>query len=135
MEENYKKDGAIKTLLNNTTLARFLDKALYEQNIPVLFHSRFILVDIYKHQLNHRLSLADTYTTQIMSFDDLKKIDSKAKTNHFIMFKRFLLTSTDPLSLPTMNVTDKKLRNVLLEIHAEDKEDTVECKSLCLIYQ
>ena len=124
LEENYKKDGAIKTLLNNTTLARFLDKALYEQNIPVLFHSRFILVDIYKHQLNHRLSLADTYTTQIMSFDDLKKIDSKAKTNHFIMFKRFLLTSTDPLSLPTMNVTDKKLRNVLLEIHAEDKEDT-----------
>jgi hypothetical protein len=75
-EENYQQDKCLNWLTNNTPLARFINKALRQQNISILFYLRFFLMDIFNQLTKHQLSSIHVYRKQIMLKTNIQNIEN-----------------------------------------------------------
>jgi hypothetical protein len=122
-EQTYDKQKAITWLTNNTPLARFINKALREQNISLLFYLRFFLIDISNQLINHQLQSAHVYRKQIMSPTNIENI--RANINNYLMVNNFLYTSRQPFELSSIDTNDNRFQTVFIEIHAEHQDETV----------
>ena len=121
-EQTYEKKQALTWLTKNTALARFVNKALREQNIPMLFHLRFFLIDVYNQLVTDRLRTAHVYQKLFMSTTAIKNINTKL--NQYFVLNGFLLTSTERPELPSTETSDNQLRTILIEIDAETRDGT-----------
>jgi hypothetical protein len=120
-EDTYDKQKAVTWLINNTALSRFLNKALREQNIPMLFYLRFFLVDIYNQLVNHQSRSERVYRKQLMASAEIENI--RVNVNQYLIFNGFLLTSTHEPELSAIDNTDNRFQTVFIEIDADDLDE------------
>jgi hypothetical protein len=122
-EDTYDKQNAIEWLINNTPIARFLNKALREQNISILFYLRFFLVDICNYLISNSLSSIRVYRKQIMSSEKMKNIHSNI--NNYLMLNHFLSTSTKLSDFSPIDNNQNEYETVFIEIDAQYHDGTV----------
>lgn len=58
-QTNYNENKTMEYLTRNTPISRFLNKALREENISMLFSLRFFLQDISKYFISYELPSVD----------------------------------------------------------------------------
>jgi hypothetical protein len=119
-EQTYDKQKAITWLANNTSLRRFINKALCEQNISMLFYHRFFLIDIYNQLINNQLNSVHVYRQQLMLLTDIENI--RNNINNYLMFNQFLYTSTQQLEFLSIDLKDNRYQMVLIEIRADNRD-------------
>lgn len=122
-EQTYDKQNAIKWLTNNTSLTRFTNKALREQNISMLFYLRFFLIDIYNQLISHQLSSTHVYQKQLMLLTDIENI--RNNINNYLMINQFLFTSIQQPEFSLIDTNDNQFQTVFIEIYAENRDGIV----------
>jgi hypothetical protein len=120
-EDTYDQQNAIQWLIKNTPLTRFINKALREQNISILFYLRFFLVDIYNQLISNSLSSIRVYRKQIMSSEKMKNIHSNI--NNYLMLNHFLSTSTKLSEYSSID--NNEYQTVFIEIDAQYHDGSV----------
>ncbi|CAM4915895.1 unnamed protein product [Rotaria socialis] len=119
-EKTYDKQDAIQWLISNTSLERFLTKALREQNISMLFYLRFFLVDIHTQLITHQLESARAYRKQFMSLTNIAQIQNNP--NGYLVFNGFLFSSIQPPNCSLDDIDDIQYQLVLIEIYVEYRD-------------
>ncbi|CAF1180695.1 unnamed protein product [Adineta steineri] len=128
-ERTYDKQQSIVWLINNTILARFLNKVICEEDVSMLFYLRFFLIDIYNQLRDHQLDSAHVYRKQLMTLENIENI--RTNLNQYLSFNGFLITSTKkPAEISTSDIDDNQFQNVLIEIDAKNRDGSMPFASI-----
>ncbi|CAF4116876.1 unnamed protein product [Adineta steineri] len=123
-ERTYDKQQCIVWLINNTILARFLNKAICEEDVSMLFYLRFFLIDIYNQLRDHQLDSAHVYRKQLMTLENIENI--RTNLNQYLSFNGFLITSTKkPAEISSSDIDNNQFQNVLIEIDATNRDGSM----------
>ena len=122
-EMTYDKQNPMKSLINNTPIARFLKKALREQNIEILFYLRFFLNDIYNQLMSNQLSLICVYRKQLILIENIENLRSNVNNN--LMINGFLSTSIKPFDTSIIDKNENGYETVFIEIDAKKEDGTL----------
>ncbi|UJR30326.1 hypothetical protein I4U23_017863 [Adineta vaga] len=120
-ERTYKSTNAIQWLIRDTPLVRFLNKALREQDIQMMFALRFLLIDVHKQIIEHQVSSLNVYKIQPMCRIDMENL--KANPGQLLVMNGFLFASTNKSEVISMSTTNDQFENVLLDIQADYQSD------------
>lgn len=116
-ERTYRRDKAVSYLMNDSTLARHLNKILRERQVNMLFPSRFLLVDIHKQLLAHQASSLHAYRLQPMIKSQMETL--RANPGQIVVYNGFLPASTNRSRLLSSITKDNPFEMVLMHIQAE----------------
>ncbi|CAF4589935.1 unnamed protein product, partial [Rotaria sp. Silwood2] len=114
--QTYEAKRAILWLMHDTPVKRFINAALREQDIQILFLLRFFLRDIHFRLTNRSTGALRVYRLQPMSLDEIEYL--KKNRDQCLCFTGFLCTSTSKPDLQSINVNNNQFQIVLLEIDA-----------------
>jgi len=115
-EQTYDKQNPIQCLIDNTPLARFLNRALREQNISTLFYLRFFLLDIYNQLISNQLSSSIyVYRKQLMTSQNIQNI--QININNYFMLNQFIQTSIKQPEFSSIG--QNEYQTVFIEIDAQ----------------
>ncbi|CAF3389375.1 unnamed protein product [Rotaria sp. Silwood1] len=90
-KKSYESRKALLYIINDTPLARFVNKALRNQDIYMIFALRFLLTDIRQQLINHRQQSVHVFKWHIMSKMQLDSVSSKP--GQILMINGFLFTT------------------------------------------
>ncbi|CAF4318158.1 unnamed protein product, partial [Adineta steineri] len=128
-ERTYDKQQSIVWLINNTILARFLNKAICEEDVSMLFYLRFFLIDIYNQLRDHQLDSAHVYRKQLMTRENIENI--RTNLNQYLSFNGFFITSTKkPAEISSSDIDNNQFQNVLIEIDAKNRDGSMPFASI-----
>jgi hypothetical protein len=117
-KQTYEPSRAILWLIRDTPLVRFVNKALREQDIDILFTLRFLLVDIHAQLIeNQTLSSLNVFKLQLMSKSQME--DLKANPGQLIIVHGFLFASTNMSQLMSTLTNSDQFETVLFDIEAD----------------
>ncbi|CAF3372680.1 unnamed protein product [Rotaria sp. Silwood1] len=88
IEKALKPQQAIFWLTNDTALIRFVNKALREQDIYILFVLRFLLVDIHNKLIQYQADSLNIFNIQPMMKSQMENI--LAYSSQLLVFSGFL---------------------------------------------
>ncbi|CAF2761342.1 unnamed protein product [Rotaria sp. Silwood2] len=117
-EKDYSSDQALLWFTRNRFLRKILNKGFYNENINLLFFSRFFIHDLQQQikQTQSSTSL-DFYHSQFISIDICKKL--KDSIGHYILIDSFFSASIDSeqsLSYFDYIANSENLQPILFEI-------------------
>ncbi|CAF4432505.1 unnamed protein product [Rotaria socialis] len=115
-EKTYDSQDAVLWLTNDTPLVRFVNKALREQDINMLFVLRFLLIDIHKQLMKHQANSLRVFRIQQMMKSQMHHI--LANPGQILTFNGFLFASTDKNKLISTMKADDQFETVLVDIKA-----------------
>ncbi|CAF2099175.1 unnamed protein product [Rotaria magnacalcarata] len=115
-EKTYDSEDAILWLTSDTPLVRFVNKALREQDINMLFVLRFLLIDIHKQLMKHQANSLRVFRIQKMMKSQMDHI--LVNPGQILTFNGFLFASTDKNKLISTMKTDDQFETVLIDIKA-----------------
>jgi hypothetical protein len=121
-ELTYHKQNPIKWLINNTPIARFLNKALREENIEMLFYLRFFLNDLNNNLMINQSKSIHVYRKQLMSREKVENI--RSNVNNYLMLNNFL-TTIEQSDFTSIDNCENGYETVLIEIDAEYRDGCV----------
>ncbi|CAF4683706.1 unnamed protein product [Rotaria sp. Silwood1] len=121
IEKALKPQQAIFWLTNDTALIRFVNKALREQDIYILFVLRFLLVDIHNKLIQYQADSLNTFHIQPMMKSQIESI--LAYSSQLLVFSGFLFASTNkPRIISNMNNNDQ-FETVLIDFKEKYRSD------------
>jgi hypothetical protein len=120
--QTYDAKRAVSWLMRDTPVARFINKALREQNIHILFLLRFFLKDIHFRLIAHSTRTLRVYKFQLMSLNEIEYLQTKR--DEYLFFTGFLCTSINKPELESTDNDNNQFQTVLVEIDAYPHIDT-----------
>ena len=116
-EQTYSPQQAVSWLIRDTPFARFVNKALREQDIHMIFLLRFLLIDIYNQITKYQEDEINAFRIQPMMKSQMK--DLLADHGQLLVVNGFLFASTNkPKVSSSMNNNDQ-FETVLIHIKAK----------------
>jgi hypothetical protein len=115
-EQTYQSQQAVSWLIRDTPLARFVNKALREQDINMLFLLRFLLVDIQTQLIKHQINSLNAFRIQPMMKSQIKNL--LANPGQLLIVNGFLFASTNTPQLISNMTNDDQFETVLINIKA-----------------
>jgi hypothetical protein len=116
-EQTYESKQAISWLTRDTPLARFVNKALREQDINMLFVLRFLLVDIHNQLIKHQINSLNAFRIQPMMKSQMDNI--LANPGQVLAVNGFLFASTNMSQLISTMTNNDQFESVLFNIKAK----------------
>ncbi|CAF0884186.1 unnamed protein product [Rotaria sordida] len=116
-QKTYNSNKAISWLTRDTPLSRFINKALREQDIHMLFTLRFLLVDIHSQLTTYQARSLHVYKLQLMLKNEMENI--RANQGQLLAMNRFLFASTDKSQLISTITKNDQYEIVLFDIKAD----------------
>lgn len=116
-QRTYIPKNSISWLTRETPLSRFVNKALREQDIRMLFALRFILFDIHTELVAHQASSLNVFKLQAMSKNEMEYI--RANPGQLMVINGFLFASTDLSQIMSSNIHNNQYETVLFNIKAD----------------
>ncbi|CAF3744987.1 unnamed protein product [Rotaria sp. Silwood1] len=114
--QTYNAKRAILCIMHDTPVTRFINKALREQDIHILFLLRFFLNDIYFRLTARPTHALSVYKLQLMSAHEIEYL--KTNRDQYLFFTGFLCASSKKPDLQSVNIDNNQFQTVLLEIDA-----------------
>lgn len=115
-ERTYDPKHAVSWLMNDTLLARFLNKVLRERDINLLFILRFLLVDIHQQIIKYQADSLDVFRIQPMTKSQMESL--LANSGQLLVINGFLFASTNKPQLMSTMTNDDQYETVLINIKA-----------------
>ncbi|UJR24514.1 hypothetical protein I4U23_005889 [Adineta vaga] len=117
-EETYSEQRLMKLFVNNTPLRRFINKALREQDISLLFNLRLFIMNLYDQIINGQARTALAYRKQLMTENEIDNI--RINLNQYLVFNGFLIASSDRPDISEIPDNKTRIQTVLVEIQAQN---------------
>ncbi|CAF3337293.1 unnamed protein product [Rotaria socialis] len=115
-QRTYDPKRAILWLTRHTPLSRFVNKALREQDIQMLFALRFLLVDIHTQLVSHQGPSLNIFKLQPMLKNEMEHL--RANPGQLMVVNGFLFASTDRSHAMSTARFDDQYETVLFDIKA-----------------
>jgi hypothetical protein len=116
-EQTYEPKRAVLWLIRDTPLVRFVNKALREQDINILFALRFLLVDIHSQLIENQVQSLNVFKLRLMSKSQME--DLRANPGQFIVIHGFLFASTNMSQLMSTVTNNDQFETILFDIKAD----------------
>jgi hypothetical protein len=116
-EQTYQSKQAISWLIRDTPLVRFINKALREQDINMLFVLRFLLVDIHNQLIKHQIDSINAFRIQPMMKSQMDNFLSNP--GQVLVMNGFLFASTNRTQLISTMTNNDQFESVLFNIKAK----------------
>ena len=116
-ERTYRSNDAVSRLVDDSLVARFVNKVLRERHVIMLFPIRFLLVDIHQQVLRHQAGSLNAYRIQPMTQSQMEILH--ANPGQITVSNGFLFASTNKSRLLSTISKDERFENVLIHIKAE----------------
>jgi len=122
-EQTYEPTRAVSWLTRDTPLIRFVNKALREQDINILFPLRFLLVDIYTQLTKNQAPSLNVFRLQLMPKTQIE--DLRSNPGRLIIVNGFLFATTNKSQLLSTIQNNEQFETVLFDIQADFRSGTV----------
>ncbi|CAF2026607.1 unnamed protein product [Rotaria magnacalcarata] len=116
-QRTYDPKRATLWLTRHTPLSRFVNKALREQDIQMLFALRFLLVDIHTQLVSHQGPSLNLFKLQPMLKNEMENL--RANPGQLMVVNGFLFASTDRSHAMSAATFDDQYETVLFDIKAD----------------
>ncbi|CAF1213642.1 unnamed protein product [Rotaria sp. Silwood1] len=122
-QKTYHRNKAVSWLIRDTPLIRFVNKALREQDIDMLFELRFLLVDIHSLLTTHQARSLNVYKLQLMLKNEMENI--RANPGQLLIVNGFLFASTNMSQLMSTITNNDQYETILFDIKADFRPGVV----------
>jgi hypothetical protein len=116
-QRTYEPKNAVLWLTRDTPLTRFVNKALREHDIKMLFALRFLLVDIHTQLVENQARSMNVFKLQPMLKSEMENL--KANPGQMLTIDGFLFASTNMPQLMSTITKNDQFELVLFDITAE----------------
>ena len=122
-EQTYQPKQAVSWLIRDTPLKRFVNKALREQDIHMLFILRFLLINIHNQLINHQVDSVNVYRIQPMMKSQMDNL--LTNQGQLLLINGFLFASTDMSKVLSTVTNNDQFEFVLFNIKAKYRSGVV----------